>query len=427
MTPKEGQKACERPFVASREKDTQERAVYMQRKTERTDQLERLRRRYAGRGKEGKSRLLDEFCEHHGYERKYAIKLLQGKIGCVIARPRPGPEPKYEAVQEVVEHIWTRAEQLCGKRLAPALELWLPHYARHYGALLPTQKKLLGSISAATLDRLLAGSKARARGGLSGTRPGTLLRRQVPIQGEVWNERRLGFLEADSVAHCGGSLAGSFIWSLTYTDLASTWTEGRAVWNKGAHGVLEQTKNVEQTLPFALLGFDFDNGSEWLNWALIRYLQVRLKPVRVTRSRPYHKDDNAHVEQKNWMWPRQLLGYGRLEDPACVERINTLYKEVWGPLHNFFLPSMKLKAKRMKLRTPHSGFPMFLWGRVVNQEKVIMVQAAINQSELMTVRHYIIKPGRAERFKGFTLIELLVVIAIIAILAALLLPALARA
>jgi len=317
----------------------------MQRKTERTDQLERLRRRYAGRGKEGKSRLLDEFCEHHGYERKYAIKLLQGKIGCVMARPRPGPEPKYEAVQEVVEHIWTRAEQLCGKRLAPALELWLPHYARHYGALLPTQKKLLGSISAATLDRLLAGSKAPARGGLSGTRPGTLLRRQVPIQGEVWNERRLGFLEADSVAHCGSSLAGSFIWSLTYTDLASTWTEGRAVWNKGAHGVLEQTKNVEQTLPFAILGFDFDNGSEWLNWTLIRYLQVRLKPVRVTRSRPYHKDDNAHVEQKNWMWPRQLLGYGRLEDQQLLSPINALYTEAWGPLHNFFLPSMKLVKK----------------------------------------------------------------------------------
>ena len=104
------------------------------------------------------------------------------------------------------------------------------------------QKKLLGSISAATLDRLLARSKARVSGGLSGTRPGTLLRRQVPIQGEVWDEQRLGFLEADSVAHCGSSLAGSFIWSLTYTDLASTWTEGRAVWNKGAHGVLEQTQ-----------------------------------------------------------------------------------------------------------------------------------------------------------------------------------------
>jgi hypothetical protein len=171
------------------------------------------------------------------------------------------------------------------------------------------------------------------------------LRRQVPIQGEVWDEQRLGFLEADSVAHCGSSLAGSFIWSLTYTDLACTWTEGRAVWNKGAHGVLEQTKNVEQKLPFAIRGFDFDNGSEWLNWTLIRYLQARPKPIRVTRSRPYHSDDNAHVEQKNWMWPRQLLGYGRLEREELVEPINELYRCAWGPLMNFFLPGQKLVRK----------------------------------------------------------------------------------
>jgi len=317
----------------------------MQRTTERNEELERLRRRYAGRGKEGKSRLLDEFCEQHGYERKYAIKLLQSQPPRAERRLPPGPEPRYEPVQEIVERIWSCAEQICGKRLAPALELWLPHYARHYGRLMPTQKKLLSSISAATLDRLLAESKARVDRGKSGTRPGTLLRQQIPIQGEVWDEGRLGFLEADSVAHCGDSLAGNFIWSLTYTDLASTWTEGRAVWNKGAHGVLEQTRNVEQKLPFAILGFDFDNGSEWLNWTLIRYLQVRPKPVRVTRSRPYHKDDNAHVEQKNWMWPRQLLGYGRLEDPKLLDPINTLYSESWGRLHNFFLPSMKLLKK----------------------------------------------------------------------------------
>lgn len=318
----------------------------MQRMTERTEALQRLRQRYAGRGKAGKSRLLDEFCEHYGYERKYAIKLLQGHFQpAPPGSPRPGPEPKYEPVREVIERIWSCAEQLCGKRLAPALELWLPHYTRHYGALLPSQKKLLGSISAATLDRLLAGCKARARRGLSGTRPGSLLRHQVPIQGEVWDEKRLGFLEADSVAHCGGSLAGNFIWSLTYTDLASTWTEGRAVWNKGAHGVVQQTRSVEQALPFAILGFDFDNGSEWLNWTLIRYLQVRPRPIRVTRSRPYHSDDNAHVEQKNWMWPRQLLGYGRLEDETLLPQLNALYTEAWGPLQNFFLPSMKLVQK----------------------------------------------------------------------------------
>jgi hypothetical protein len=319
--------------------------MHMQRMTERTGQLEQLKRRYLKRGKEGRSRLLDEFCEHYGYERKYAIKLLGGKLAASNHFIRSGPEPKYQPVQEIIERIWLSAEQPCGKRLAPALALWVPHYTRHYGRLLPCQRKLLNEISPATLDRLLVENKSRALRGLSGTRPGTLLRRQIPIQGEVWDEKRAGFLEADSVAHCGASLAGNFIWSLVYTCLASTWTEGRAVWNKGSHGVLEQTKDMEKSLPFAIRGFDFDNGSEWLNWTLIRYLQIRPKPIRLTRSRPYHKDDNAYVEQKNWMWPRQLLGYSRLEDPAGVELINTLYKEVWGPLHNFFLPSMKLQSK----------------------------------------------------------------------------------
>lgn len=318
----------------------------MQRKVDRNQQLERLRSRYQGRGKEGKARLLDEFCEHYGYERKYAIKLLSAApdSGKVKNSP-PGPEPKYEAVSQVVTHVWKAAEQLCGKRLVCALPLWLPHYERHYGKLLPGQKRLLSEVSAATLDRLLVEQKAQRGQGLGGTKPGSLLRHHVPIQGEVWNEERVGFLEADSVAHCGGSLAGDFIWSLTYTDLACTWTEGRAVWNKGSTGILEKTRDVEGKLPFPILGFDFDNGSEWLNWTLIRYLQERSNPIRLTRSRPYHKDDNAHVEQKNWMWPRQLLGYGRLEQAEMVGPINALYEEVWGPLHNFFLPSMKLEKK----------------------------------------------------------------------------------
>jgi hypothetical protein len=155
-------KRAEKAFVASWEKDIQKKAMHMQRMSERNEQLERIRRRYAGRGKEGKSHLLDEFCEQYGYERKYAIKLLQVQTELRASKPRPGPEPRYEPVQEVVERIWNCAEHLCGKRLVPALELWLPHYARHNGQLLPTQKKLLGSISAATLDRLLSDCKARA-------------------------------------------------------------------------------------------------------------------------------------------------------------------------------------------------------------------------------------------------------------------------
>lgn len=257
------------------------------------------------------------------------------------ARRHPGRRRATRSSTGWWRHV---AEQLCGKRLAPALALWLPHYGKHFNPLLPAQQKLLKEISPATLDRLLAAQKA-APHGLSGTRPGTLLRQQIPIAGEVWDQRRPGFLEVDSVAHCGGSLAGDFVWSLTYTCLGSGWTEGRAVWNKGATGILTQTQDVEAHLPFAIRGADFDNGSEWLNWTLIRYWQERPRPVHLTRSRPYHKDDNAHVEQKNWMWPRQLLGYQRLETAGHVPLINALYTEVWGPLHNFFLPSTKLIEK----------------------------------------------------------------------------------
>jgi hypothetical protein len=312
----------------------------------REEQLANLRRRYENRKSEGKSVILDELCEVFKFHRKHAIRLMNTVVNAP-GHPiiRSGPEPRYESIGPVLETIWKAAEQPCGKRLVEALPLWVPFYQKRYEPLTPKQRKLLGTISSASVDRLLAKSKALGQRGISGTRPGNLLRKQIAIQGEVWDEKRPGFLEADSVAHCGGSLAGSFVWSLTYTDMASTWTEGRAVYNKGSKGVLDQTRHVEDSLPFMLLGMDFDNGSEWLNWHLIRYLQERSQPVRVTRSRPYHSDDNAHVEQKNWMWPRQLLGYGRLEEPEVVPLINKLFVEVWGPLHNFFLPSMKLVKK----------------------------------------------------------------------------------
>ena len=312
----------------------------------REEQLEKLRRRYGHRNLAGKALILDELCAQYNYHRKHAIRLLNTPAAPPGQRIiRAGPEPRYESIGPVLQTIWQAAEQPCGKRLVEALPLWVPFYQKRYESLSAKQRQLLRAISPASVDRLLAGCKVSLRRGLNGTRPGSLLRQQIPIQGEVWNEKRPGFMEADSVAHCGGSLAGNFVWSLTFTDLASSWTEGRAVYNKGSKGVLEQTRQVEAGLPFALLGLDFDNGSEWLNWHLIRYLQERGQPVRVTRSRPYHSDDNAHVEQKNWMWPRQLLGYGRLEEPAVVPLINRLFVEVWGPLHNFFLPSMKLIQK----------------------------------------------------------------------------------
>jgi hypothetical protein len=228
----------------------------------------------SGRGPKGKAQLLDQLCEEYGYHRKHTIRLLNG-IKAERKSP-PGPQPRHEPIQEVVERMWAAGEQPRGKRLLPMLELWLPYYQKRNGKLLACQRRLADEVSAATLDRLLASVRAQSiLRGLCGAKPGSLLREQIPIQGEVWDEKRPGFLVADSVAHCGSSLADNFIWSLTYTDIASSWTCGRAIWNRGATGVLEQTRQVQEQLPFTLLGLDFANGGEWLNWHLIRYLQER--------------------------------------------------------------------------------------------------------------------------------------------------------
>jgi hypothetical protein len=308
--------------------------------------LAKLIGRYARRSREGKSRMLNELCEDFGYERKYAIKLLGAGLPSGNGRVRAGPERVYEGIEPVVRQIWQCAEQPCGKRLVPILRQWLPFYEVRYGALSGRDRRLVRQISAATLDRLLAPARAQAGGrGRCGTKPGNLLRTEIPIRTGTWDLTQPGYLEADSVAHCGGSLAGDFIWSLTYTDILTGWTEGGAVWNKGAGGVLAATREVEARLPFALLGFDSDNGGEFLNHHLWAYLRDRPAPVAFTRSRPYHSDDNAHVEQKNWTWARQLLGYGRLEDPALVGPISALYREVWAPWQNFFLPCLKLERK----------------------------------------------------------------------------------
>lgn len=326
--------------------------------------LPKVQARYEKRSREGKTRMLNELCEDHGYERKYAIKLVNGSLPQFNGASRPGPMPRYEVIEPIVRQIWLAAEQPCGKRLVPILRQWLPFYERRFGEVSGRQRKLVGKVSSATLDRLLIGARAEYPGwGRCGTKPGSLLKTEIPIRTGTWDLTQPGYLEADSVAHCGTSLAGSFVWSLTYTDIFSGWTEGRAVWNKGAAGVLAATQDVEEALPFGLLGFDCDNGSEFLNHHLWAYLAQRGSPVQFTRSRPYHKDDNAHVEQKNWMWPRQLLGYTRLEDSELVARISTVYKDVWGPLHNFFLPCLKLKQKwregshwRKRYELPQTAF-----------------------------------------------------------------------
>ena len=313
----------------------------------REEMLPRLRQRYANRGLEGRSRMITELCEQFGYNRKHAIKLLGAKAGWggdpLVRKGRP---PVYgEQVAEVLARIWKAAEQPCGKRLVASLELWLPYNELENGPLTPAIREKVLAISPAQADRLLAPHKTVSRRGRCGTKPGGLLKHQIPIRTDSWDVTVPGYLEADTVAHCGTSLEGDFVWSVTYTDIFSGWTVNRAVWNKGSAGVVEATRDVERALPFSILGFDCDNGSEFLNWHLVNYFTNREKKVGFTRSRPYHKNDNGHVEQKNWTHVRQLLGYDRMEDPALCEEINALYRNIWEPFHNYFCLSAKLLTK----------------------------------------------------------------------------------
>ena len=318
-------------------------------KRERQAYLEAIRARYRRAKKAGKTAILNEFCAVCGYHRKYALRLLSApfrrakKPSC-----KPGPISRYDTPELVgaLRTIWLVSDQLCSRRLKAALPLWLPHYATSFQPLSSETLELLNSISAATIDRLLKPIRAKVgRRGLSGTKPGTLLKKQIPIQTGVWDVTQPGFMEADTVAHCGDSLAGDFVWSLTMTDLCTGWTECRATWNKGADGVMTQIKAIQKALPFPIRGFDCDNGSEFLNWHLLRHLQNSKQPIQFTRSRPYHSNDNAHVEQKNWSHVRQLFGYDRFADPRLVKLMNDLYANEFSLFTNFFCPTVKLVSK----------------------------------------------------------------------------------
>jgi hypothetical protein len=349
--------------------------------------LKTQRWRYRRGNRAVKKRMLDEFCETHGYHRKAAARLLR-QLPIPDQKPKkPGKKKTYEPslLLEPLKKIWLATDQMCGKRLKEALPLWIPHYNKHHDAPLDELSAQLLAMSAATIDRLLKPVKSRYGKGLSGTKPGSLLRKHIPINTNQWDTSQVGFMEADTVAHCGTSLMGDFVWSITMTDIFSGWTEMRATWNKGATGVMQGIQNIEENLPFEVKGFDCDNGSEFLNWHLIRYFTERTpkKPVQFTRSRPYKKDDNAHVEQKNWTHVRQLFGYHRFDNPKLVELMNDLYANEISLLFNFFYPCIKLidkvriqssiKKKYDKPQTPYQRL-MASSCLTLNQKKSLQEQ-----------------------------------------------------
>jgi hypothetical protein len=309
----------------------------------RREYIEIMRRRYAGAGRPYKKKLLDEVREVCGYHRKYAIALLNK--GVTKKRRRPGPHRFYcDGVRDVLRQLWLLMNRPCSKLLKANIPLWLPHYERDNPIAPPVRAKVL-QISPASIDRLLTPvRKQYGSHGLGATRPVMALKHQVPIRTHHDDIEEPGYLQADSVAHGGNSVEGDFVWSITMTDVFSQWTESRAVWNKGYSDIARAVEQIEGILPFRIKGFHSDNGGEFLNHHLYRYFRGRDVHVDQTRTRPDHKDDNAYVEQKNWIHVRQLLGYQRIADPNLVVVINHLY-EAWSYYRNFFCATQKLLSK----------------------------------------------------------------------------------
>jgi hypothetical protein len=301
---------------------------------------------YRSASKHRKSQILNEFCSVCGYHRKYAVWLLKHHKRFTAPKPgKRGRASKYNRLSVLgpLKEIWLAANMPCSSRLKAMIPLWLPFYPQ---VLSESVKKALLSISPPTIDRLLKTARTKyGRRGRSTTKPGTLLKKHIPVKTKQWDETRPGYIEADTVAHCGGSLAGVFVYTVDAVDIATGWTEQRAVYGKGETGVLEQLKDIEVSFPFPLLGFDSDNGGEFINHHAYKHFTQRQKPVAFTRSREYESNDNAHIEQKNWTHVRQYLGYDRLDHPGDTGLVNALYRSEWRLYLNFFLPSVKLVSK----------------------------------------------------------------------------------
>ena len=306
--------------------------------------LEAIRPRYLKANKARKKQILDEFVAATGYHRKYAIRVL-----------RKGPLPKRlkksgrrkvyqgEVIQALIQ-VWEICGRICSKRLHPFLPEMTAALERHNEIQLsPETKALLLRMSRSTIDRCLQPVRFERRRGLSTTKPGTLLKKAIPVRTYAeWDDARPGFVEMDLVAHCGETTAGQYLNTLTVVDISTGWTECLAVYQKTQQAVFEAILQLRQRLPFPLLGVDSDNGGEFINDILYRYCLT--EQITFTRSRPYKKNDQAHVEQKNWSVVRHLIGYDRFETEEELALLRSLYADLRLYV-NFFQPVLKLIGK----------------------------------------------------------------------------------
>jgi hypothetical protein len=306
--------------------------------------------RYQQARKKEKQNILDEFIAATGYHRKYAIGLLNdfGPVPTELSKRERIPRDRIydDDVKEALIFVWETANRICSKRLVPFLPKLVKSLERHgHLALTGDVRERLLAISARTVDRLLYDMRhGEQTSGLSTTKPGGLLKHMIPIRTfSDWDDDRPGFIEADLVAHCGDDPGGHFLYTLTMTDVATGWIELAALLFRDQETTLNAIKRLQGQLPFDLLGLDTDNGSEFINYLLFYYCDD--KEITFTRSRPYKKNDQCHVEEKNGSVVRKFVGYDRFEGIEPCRVLGALYERLRLYV-NFFQPSVKLISKQ---------------------------------------------------------------------------------
>ena len=307
--------------------------------------VRRKRQEYLRARKAEKRRILDEVEVLTGYHWKSLVRLFLEEGGPRSAPIRRLRASKYGAILPPLRVLWGVSFYACGKRLAPFVGELLSALER-FGEIEVTaeEEALLRSMSAATIDRMLKADRARITlKGRTTTKPGTLLRSRIPVRTfDQWDENEPGFFELDLVGHYGGSGRGEFLYTLNMTDVFSGWTALGAMKGRGERGTLLAIKSARMHIPFALRGIDSDNDSAFINYHLMKYCHK--EAITFTRCRPYKKNDQCHVEQKNWSVVRQFIGYRRFETDEQLSLLQRVYPLVMK-YHNFFCPMMRLEAK----------------------------------------------------------------------------------
>lgn len=307
--------------------------------------LKNIYERYHKANKEEKGRILQEFCKVCHYHRKHAIRRLNEPLEKENKVRGKGASHYSPSCIQILQSIWEATGYLCSQRLKAALPLWLPHARKRFKISPETERQLL-SISPRQMDRRLRNRKIQLKKRVyHTTRPGKLLKSMIPIRTHLGDIRLPGFLGLDTVAHCGNSNAGDFIFTLDATDIFTGWTERVAVLGKGQEGIIQALRQIQRALPCQLRGIHSDNGEEFINYHVLEFCKRFNPKIQFTRGRPNKKNDNAHVEQKNWTHVRQIFGWDRYQTLEASQAMNDLYANDLRLFQNLFQPSLKLAEK----------------------------------------------------------------------------------